>query len=142
MLGLFHKNKSMTKVLFAALKDGLHNIFSLIKSTTQAKFPMNQFTKTAIIVFTKPIIELMKIKRSVYYLLFLVFLSACTETPVFVAPKPIETPPLDVMIKHIHATPEWIGGIEKTAREKQLNKDSLVLENALWMLDEQRGKHK
>ena len=70
------------------------------------------------------------------------FLSACTETPVFVAPKPIETPPLDIIIKKIRATPEWIGGIEKSAREKNLNKDSLVLENARWMLEEEQGKHK
>lgn len=68
-------------------------------------------------------------------------LAACTDRVVFPAPKmPIERQPLDAMIETIQKTPDWIGKLKKEAAEKKCSLDSLILENAIWMVEEATRK--
>ena len=100
--------------------------------------------KTATIEFTKLTIAKKYMQSQNYLFIFCVLcLTACTDRVVFTAPKmPMERQPLDIMIETIQKTPDWIGKLKKEAAEKKLSLDSLVLENAIWMVDEANKKKK
>ncbi len=54
----------------------------------------------------------------------------------------INNPRLDGMIKKVHNTPEWLGNLTVEAKKNHRNIDSLIRANAIWMMDEEDGKHK
>ena len=41
----------------------------------------------------------------------------------------------------IRTTPQWLAEVEKKAKEKNILLDSVILEDARWLVDEQDGKH-
>ena len=48
---------------------------------------------------------------------------------------------IDKVKKNIMATPDWLAGLKKSAETQKRPLDSVIVEAANWMLDEEDGKH-